>query len=88
MVFINGIDEIYYCIKRAAKFINLKKYILLPLHGKLTTKEQLMALRGSYSTQIKIIFTTKIAENSITINGVAVVIDSGFDKEAYFEFIF
>ncbi len=35
---------------------------------------------------IKIIFTTKIAETSLTINGVKVIIDSGMDKEMVYDF--
>lgn len=37
------------------------------------------------SKRTKIIFSTRIAETSITINGVKVVIDPGIDREMVFD---
>lgn len=34
---------------------------------------------------IKFIFATRIAETSITIDGIKVVIDIGFDKETVYD---
>lgn len=35
--------------------------------------------------KFKIILSTKIAESSVTVNGVRVVIDNGFSKEAFYD---
>ncbi|CAN4106751.1 unnamed protein product [Withania somnifera] len=58
--------------------------IALPLHGKLTYEEQQRVFL-SYPGKRKIIFTTNVAETSLTIPGVKYVVDSGMVKESRFE---
>ncbi|MCL7028933.1 hypothetical protein MKW94_007213 [Papaver nudicaule] len=58
--------------------------IPLPLHGKLSSREQCRVFQ-EYPAQRKIIFTTNIAETSLTIPGIKYVIDSGMVKESRFE---
>src|SRR5690606_21348717 len=53
---------------------------LLPLHGDLPAAEQDRAVRRG--PRHKIIFATNVAESSITIDGVAWVIDSGLARVA------
>jgi ATP-dependent helicase HrpB len=50
------------------------------LHGSLPLEEQERALRASPDGFKKIIFSTNIAETSLTIEGVTCVIDSGLEK--------
>ena len=45
LVFISGIDEIYTLKKRLEMNIGNKKFEFLPLHGKLTPKDQSLILK-------------------------------------------
>ncbi len=52
--------------------------VLYPLYGRLSSKEQREAIAPPKSGERKIVLATPIAETSITIEGVTVVVDSGF----------
>ena len=52
--------------------------VLYPLYGRLSSKEQREAIAPPKSDERKIVLATPIAETSITIEGVTVVVDSGF----------
>ncbi|OIT26295.1 atp-dependent rna helicase deah12, chloroplastic [Nicotiana attenuata] len=58
--------------------------IALPLHGKLSYEEQHRVFL-SYPGERKVIFSTNVAETSLTIPGVKYVVDSGMVKESRFE---
>jgi ATP-dependent helicase HrpB len=85
LVFLPGIAEITKCITQAkiqfSESYNLK---FLPLHGSLSLQEQEIAIDYGSSDVRKIIFTTNIAETSLTIEGVTCVIDSGLEKTLTF----
>src|SRR5690606_22032415 len=51
--------------------------VIAPLYGSLTQREQDMAIRPAPDGQRKIVLATSIAETSLTIDGVRIVIDSG-----------
>src|SRR4051812_39320965 len=53
-------------------------FILLPLHGELSPRDQDAAVAG-YS-QLKVVVATNVAETSLTIDGVRLVIDSGLAR--------
>lgn len=53
---------------------------LLPLHGELSAEEQDRAVRRLPGR--KVIFSTNVAETSVTIDGVVAVIDSGLARGA------
>ena len=57
-------------------------YLVYLLHADLSREEQSAALLSSQER--KIILSTNIAESSVTIPGIKVVIDSGIQREAYF----
>ncbi|MCP4187191.1 MAG: ATP-dependent helicase HrpB [Gammaproteobacteria bacterium] len=60
---------------------------LRPLFGNLSIKEQQVAiapLSGRESNDQKVVLATNIAETSLTIEGVDVVVDSGLVREARF----
>ncbi|WP_075291941.1 ATP-dependent helicase HrpB [Pararhizobium arenae] len=54
--------------------------IVTPLYGTLTQKEQDAAIRPAPSGTRKVVLATSIAETSITIDGVRIVIDSGLQR--------
>jgi ATP-dependent RNA helicase HrpB len=76
LVFLPGVGE----IKRLHSFLkeNLDKGIhVCPLYGNLSQKDQARAFYPSIQGERKIVLATSIAETSITIDGISVVIDAG-----------
>ncbi len=59
--------------------------IVTPLYGNLTQREQDAAIRPAATGTRKIVLATSIAETSITIDGVRIVIDSGLQRLPVFE---
>jgi ATP-dependent helicase HrpB len=59
--------------------------MIAPLYGNLSQKEQDAAIRPAPAGQRKIVLATSIAETSITIDGVRIVIDSGLQRLPVFE---
>ncbi len=59
--------------------------LLAPLFGTLSQKEQDLAIRPAPEGFRKIVLATSIAETSITIDGVRIVIDSGLQRLPVFE---
>ncbi|KAJ8764716.1 hypothetical protein K2173_009101 [Erythroxylum novogranatense] len=58
--------------------------IALPLHGKLSHEEQFRVFQN-YPGKRNVIFSTNLAETSLTIPGVKYVVDCGMVKESRFE---
>lgn len=58
---------------------------IIPLYGNLSQKEQDAAIKPAPAGRRKIVLATSIAETSITIDGVRVVIDSGLQRLPVFE---
>lgn len=58
---------------------------VIPLYGNLSQKEQDAAIKPTKSGRRKIVLATSIAETSITIDGVRIVIDSGLQRLPVFE---
>ncbi|WP_337183413.1 ATP-dependent helicase HrpB [Shinella sp.] len=58
---------------------------VVPLYGNLGQKEQDAAIRPAPAGTRKIVLATSIAETSITIDGVRIVIDSGLQRLPVFE---
>lgn len=57
----------------------------LPLYGALSLEQQQQALVPDKEGKQKVIFATNIAETSLTIEGVSVVIDSGQERQMIFD---
>jgi ATP-dependent RNA helicase HrpB len=58
---------------------------VLPLFGDLSVAEQDAALRPGDARHRKVVLATNIAETSLTIEGVRVVVDSGLARRARFD---
>ena len=58
--------------------------VVLPLHGKLSHEEQHQVFKN-FPGKRKVIFSTNIAETSLTIPGIRYVVDSGLVKESRFD---
>ncbi len=59
--------------------------LVAPLYGNLSQREQDAAIRPAAAGTRKIVLATSIAETSITIDGVRIVIDSGLQRLPVFE---
>ena len=83
LVFLPGQGE----IKKAEEILRraLPEDLVVPLYGQLNPAEQQRAILPHPSGKRKIVLSTDIAETSLTIEGVKVVVDSGFAKSNRFD---
>jgi len=82
LVFLPGQREIKKCeeiLKRS-----LKGIMIHPLYGQLPPNKQFAAIMPNKEGRRKVVLATNIAETSLTIEGVKIVIDSGFERTARF----
>ena len=61
------------------------EWMLAPLFGNLTREEQDRAIAPAPAGRRKIVLATNIAETSLTIEGIRVVVDSGFARVPRFD---
>ena len=78
LVFMPGGFEISQTLEAIRHTSESKGYLLLPLHGELPPRDQDAAV-ARYD-QPKVVVATNVAETSITIDGVRLVIDSGLAR--------
>jgi ATP-dependent helicase HrpB len=78
LIFMPGGYEINRTIESIRHKPEARGYLLLPLHGDLPPKDQDLAI-ARYN-QPKVVVSTNVAETSITIDGVRLVIDSGLAR--------
>ncbi len=82
LVFLPGVRE----IDRTAEALgNLGDIIIHKLHGQIDPAAQRLAVKPDSEGRRKIILATNIAETSLTIDGVRIVIDSGLARRARFD---
>ena len=81
LAFLPGVRE----IERVAERIDGGPFAVLPLHGQLEPTQQRVALRPEPTGRRKVILATNIAETSLTIDGVRIVVDSGLTRRARFD---
>ncbi|MDN5680138.1 MAG: ATP-dependent helicase HrpB [Ewingella sp.] len=58
---------------------------LCPLYGALTLDQQQKAIQPAPAGRRKIVLATNIAETSLTIEGIRLVVDSGLERSAQFD---
>lgn len=85
LVFLTGRDEIESALQLIGDRLptlptTADKILALPLYAGLTADQQMYVFEPAPDNHRKVIFATNIAEASVTINGIAYVIDSGFVK--------
>ena len=83
LVFMPGGFEISQTIEAIRHTSEAKGYLILPLHGELSPKDQDAAV-ARYDRP-KVVVATNVAETSITIDGVKLVIDSGLARVARYD---
>ena len=74
LVFLPGAGE----IRRVQEQLSGVDAEVLPLHGELSSEEQDRALRRGRGR--KVVLTTNVAETSVTVDGVSVVVDTGLAR--------
>jgi ATP-dependent helicase HrpB len=80
LVFLPGAAEIRRAREACEPLAERHDPMVLPLHGELPAAEQDAAVRPA--ARRKVILSTNVAETSITIEGVAAVVDSGLARAA------
>lgn len=83
LVFLPGEGEIRKCEELLRK--QLKGFAIHPLYGQLPYNKQYAAIVPDKSGKRKVVLATSIAETSLTIEGVKVVVDAGFSRIARFD---
>ncbi|MDF3020877.1 MAG: hrpB [Steroidobacteraceae bacterium] len=83
LVFLPGAGE----IRRVQGMLDFvgRDVDVYPLYGELASGDQDAALKPSPAGRRKIVLATNIAETSLTIDGVRVVIDAGLERRSLFD---
>ncbi len=89
LVFLPGRREIERCIDAVGALPLAQTPELLPLYGGLSleAQERVLTARGSSTTPSsrRVIFSTNIAETSLTIPGITGVVDSGLERRVHYD---
>ncbi|RMY14157.1 hypothetical protein D0867_07224 [Hortaea werneckii] len=85
LVFLTGRDEIEKALQLVADRLPslpaaADKILALPMYAGLTTEQQMYVFEPAPEHHRKVIFSTNIAEASVTIDGIVHVVDCGFVK--------
>ncbi|MCR4699398.1 MAG: ATP-dependent helicase HrpB [Bacteroidaceae bacterium] len=83
LAFLPGESEILRCKEMLGD--SLGKTSVYPLYGLLSQREQNLAIAPSAEGERKVVLATSIAETSLTIEGVRIVIDSGLHRTMEFD---
>lgn len=81
LVFLPGQRE----ISDAMRLLADLPFVVLPLHGELPLEAQSAALNEDPDGRRRIVLATNVAESSVTLPGVRVVVDAGLAREPRYE---
>jgi ATP-dependent helicase HrpB len=85
LVFLPGQAEIRRCVSRLADVCASESVLLTPLYGDLSLADQRRAIAPAADGVRKVVLATSIAESSLTIDGITVVIDCGLSRVPTFD---
>ncbi len=91
LAFLPGQGEIHRCADALSDWLldsKIKTIHLRPLYGNLSIEQQQEAiapLSGTNAHDQKVVLATNIAETSLTIEGIDIVVDSGLARESRFD---
>ena len=85
LVFLPGQREIQHGLQALAATSWGAELELCPLHGTLPLAAQGRAIRRASGSAGKVVLATSIAESSLTIEGVTLVVDSGLSRRSRFD---
>ncbi|MBP6363999.1 MAG: ATP-dependent helicase HrpB [Novosphingobium sp.] len=83
LAFLPGVGEIERVRERLAD--KLPGALVLPLHGQVEPAAQRAAIKRDPQGRRRIVLATAIAETSLTLDGVTVVVDAGLSRRAEFD---
>ncbi|GAA4767505.1 ATP-dependent helicase HrpB [Novosphingobium ginsenosidimutans] len=83
LAFLPGVGEIERTRERLVQ--RLADVPILPLHGQCEPAAQRAAIRRDPEGRRRIVLATAIAETSLTLDGVSVVVDAGLSRRAEFD---
>lgn len=83
LAFLPGVREIERVAEGLAQ--KLPSALVLPLHGQCEPCAQRAAIRRDPEGRRRIVLATAIAETSLTLDGVSVVVDAGLSRRAEFD---
>ena len=83
LAFLPGVGEINRTLERLAE--RLPQALVLPLHGQCEPAAQRAAIKRDPQGRRRIVLATAIAETSLTLDGVSVVVDAGLSRRAEFD---
>jgi ATP-dependent helicase HrpB len=83
LIFMPGAYEISRTVEAVRSKSCAKEFAVLPLHGELSPRDQDAAVEPGNGR--KVVVATNVAETSITIDGIRVVIDSGLARIARYD---
>ncbi|MCM7684836.1 ATP-dependent helicase HrpB [Enterobacter bugandensis] len=84
LLFLPGVGEIQRVQERLAARVG-SDVLLCPLYGALSLTEQRKAILPAPAGQRKVVLATNIAETSLTIEGIRLVVDSAQERVASFD---
>ena len=84
LVFLPGQGEIRRCAERLTSLLS-DAVDIAPLYGNLSLDAQRLAIAPAAEGRRKVVLATNIAESSLTIEGINVVIDSGLERGLQFD---
>ena len=84
LIFLPGVKEIKNLETKLTEILQGKNITIAPLYGNLSKKDQDIAISSCKNGKRKIVLATNIAETSLTIEGISVVIDSGLQRVSIF----
>ncbi|MEL7688794.1 ATP-dependent helicase HrpB [Citromicrobium bathyomarinum] len=83
LAFLPGVREIERVRERLEP--RLREAVILPLHGQVDPGAQRAAIRRDPQGRRRIVLATAIAETSLTLDGVTVVVDGGLSRRAEYD---
>lgn len=85
LVFLPGEGEIMATV-RELESKEIRNSVVLPLHASLKPESQERIFQGAPKGMRKIVLATNIAETSVTVPGISVVIDSGLIRQPDYDY--
>ena len=83
LAFLPGVAQIERCADLLAE--RLPKALVLPLHGQVEPAGQRAAIRRDPDGRRRVVLATSIAETSLTLDGVRIVVDAGLSRRSEFD---
>jgi ATP-dependent helicase HrpB len=84
LAFLPGQGEIMKLQEFLSSRLDLNQFSICPLYGSLPPKVQDKAIAAATDGKRKVVLSTNVAESSLTIDGITMVVDSGYKRQASF----